>query len=139
MSAGLFTVRGLLQATTWADRLLCMVLVAAALLTPGLARPGGDGPLRAVVTVDRNEVAVLGLDRDTETTVRGRLGDVRLVVRDHAIRVVAASCPQHVCIAAGAKGRSGELIACVPNRLLIRITGGPPPPRGTDVPDAVTR
>ena len=139
MTTELFTFRGLVRATTWADRLLSVVLVAAALLAPALARPRSEGPLRAIVTVDRTEVAVLPLDHDGETTVHGRIGDVRLAVGDHTIRVAASTCPQHVCMAAGAKGRPGDLIACVPNRLLIRIVGGSADPPDPDAPDAVTR
>ena len=139
MTTELFSLRGLVGATTWADRSLSVGVVLAALLAPALARPPGDGPLRAIVTVDRAEVAVLPLDHDGEATVHGRIGDVTLAVRDRTIRVSASTCPQHVCMASGAKGRAGDLIACVPNQLLVRIVGGPAAPADPDAPDAVTR
>lgn len=141
MSAPLFSLRGLLDATSWADRILCVALVAGALLVPGLARPGGDGALRAVVTVGRDQVAVLPLDRDATVTVRGRLGGVTIAVEHGEVRVAASSCPQKLCVAEGAKHRPGDLIACVPNEVLVRVRGA----HGTDAADgeggvdAVTR
>jgi len=136
VSASPFTLRGLRAETTAADRVLSAALVVFALLAPMLARSRDDGPPRAVVTVGRSEVAVLPLDRDAVVTVRGRRGDVRLRIENGAVRVTASECPQHVCIAQGAKRRPGEMIACVPNELLVRVLGGPPAP---DVPDAVSR
>jgi hypothetical protein len=136
VSDSLFTLRGLLRATTAADRALCLGLLAISLLVPSLARTAGEGPPRAIVTVGREQVAVLPLDEGGDTTVRGRLGEVRLRVEGGAVRVVASGCPRHVCVAEGAKRRAGEMIACVPNELLVRIVGGP---RDADAPDAVTR
>lgn len=139
MSADPFRLRALLAATTWADRALCVALVGLALLAPRLARPVGDGPPRAVVTVGRSEAAVLPLERDGEVTVHGRLGNVTVAVRDGAVRVVASSCAQQVCVAAGAKREPGDLIACVPNEVLVRVRGGVARPPRPGEPDAVTR
>lgn len=139
MSGDAFGLRGLLGATTWADRGLCVVLVAAALLAPRLARPAGDGPPRAVVTVGRDEVAVLPLANDAEIVVHGRAGDVTVAVRDGAVRIAASSCAQQVCVATGAKRERGDLIACVPNEVLVRLRGGERAARREGEPDAVTR
>ncbi len=139
MSADPFRLRALLAATTWADRALCVALVVLALLAPRLARPPGDGPLRAVVTVGRSEAAVLPLDRDADITVRGCLGDVTIAVRHGEVRVVSSSCAQQVCVATGAKHQPGDLIACVPNEVLVRVRGGTASPPRAGEPDAVTR
>ncbi len=139
MSADPFRLRALVAAMTWADRALCVGLVALALLAPRLARPVGDGPLRAVVTVGRDEAAVLPLDRDAEVTVHGRLGDVIVAVRGGAVRVVSSPCAQQVCVATGAKRDPGDLIACVPGEVLVRVRGGDGAARRPGTPDAVTR
>jgi hypothetical protein len=136
VSAGLFTLRGLVAATTWADRALCLGLLAASFAVAGLARAPVDGAAVALVTVSREQVAALPLSRDGVAVVHGRIGDVRLEVRDGAVRVAASSCRNKVCVAMGAKRRRGEVIACVPNDLVVRVVGGAAAP---DVPDAVSQ
>jgi hypothetical protein len=131
-----FTTRGLLRAMTPADAAVSLALVIGAILAPRVLSSTEGDRRCAVVTVGRREAASLDLSADRETVVRGRVGDVRIRVEDGAVRIVASTCPQHLCLAAGAKSRAGEVIACVPNELLVRIVGGPP---DSSVPDAVTR
>jgi len=45
-------------------------------------------------------------------------------------------CPLHICSQTGWIERPGELIACVPNKLVITIEGGKKPP--SDALDGVT-
>jgi hypothetical protein len=118
-----FTPRGLLDAMTPADRILSVALLAIAVALPVLARPAPDGPRRAIVTVGRATVVELPLDRDAGITVHGRLGDVRLAVEEGAIRVAASGCPQKVCLRSGARRHAGEILACVPNELVVRLVG----------------
>ena len=89
MTARLFTPRGLWSATTWADRALCVALIAFSFLLPALVRPPSEGPAEAIVTVGRTEVLRLPLDRYATRTVQGRLGPVRLEVRGYG----AGGCP----------------------------------------------
>jgi hypothetical protein len=52
------------------------------------------------------------------------------------VRVLKADCPDQVCVVTGWLSRPGQLAACVPGRLLIRVvagsTSGDPDP-GVDV------
>ncbi len=135
MRPKLFTPRGLLRAMTPADLVVSVAFLLAAFAAPRvLGRADGERS-RAIVTVDRREVVALDLSADSEEIVRGRIGEVRIQVRDGAVRIAASGCPHQICVAAGAKRRPGEVIACVPNALLVRIVG----PADPAVPDAVTR
>ena len=58
-----------------------------------------------------------------------------IAVSDGTIRVTESACPQQICVRMGRKGRAGELIACVPNALVVRLEGVADP----DVPDAISR
>jgi len=40
------------------------------------------------------------------------------------VRIEASHCPQKICVHSGAIRRSGELLVCVPNRVVVRINGG---------------
>ena len=133
----LLTPRGLWNEMTGADRAASGVILAVAgVLTLGLRAPGE--PARAVVRVGGDVVAELPLDRPGTFPVPARAGTVVLVVEDGAVRVSESSCSGKVCIAMGAKDRPGDLIACVPNALAVRLEGRP---RAGDreAPDSIAR
>jgi hypothetical protein len=121
---------------TPADRVLSVALVVAALIAPRILAGGDADRPRAIVTVARREIASVPLNANEVTVVRGRVGEVRIQVQDGAVRILDAACPNRLCVLSGAKRRPGEVIACVPNEVLVRIVGGSPDP---SVPDAVTR
>jgi hypothetical protein len=121
---------------TAADRMAAAaVLLLSGALTLGLRAP--DAPARAVVRVGGEVVAVLPLDRPGTFPVAGRDGTVVLVVETGAIHVRESSCTEKLCIAMGEARRPGDLIACVPNALAIRLEGRPLP--GDEGPDSVAR
>jgi hypothetical protein len=103
-----------------------MLLVGAATAQIYLARTGTAGDM-AEILVDGQLRARISLDHPGVTSVEGRLGPVELVVEAGTIRVADAPCPHKVCVRMGRKSRAGETIVCVPSRLLVRITGSPPP------------
>jgi len=65
------------------------------------------------------------LGRDRLVDLAGPLGTTQLQIADGRARILTSPCPHKVCIGMGAVSQSGELLACVPNRLLVRIEGGP--------------
>ncbi|MBZ0270244.1 NusG domain II-containing protein, partial [bacterium] len=136
MTGPLSSPRALLRALTPGDGVVCGLVLLGAIALAAFARGGGHGATHAVVTVGRDEVAVLSLAAPGATRVEGKLGPVVLEVEGGAIRVAESGCPHHVCIAMGAKSRSGDILACAPNALVVRLTGGAP---DADAPDAVSR
>ena len=135
MSRALGGVRDILRQMTPADGVVAvgLIVLSGALAASARWPPGSSS--QAAVSVGRHVVVTLPLDRDAEQTVRGRLGPVRLEVADGAIRVTESGCSQQLCVGMGARRRAGEMIACVPNALVVRLVGTPD--EGT--PDAVTR
>ena len=141
MSDHLFTPAGLWRALTPADRLVSVLTLVAPLVWLGAARftpPADAGTVVATVQVGSQVLETVSLGADREWTVAGRHGDVTLRVEDGAIRVVEASCPQKICVSMGEKRRGGEIIACVPNALVVQVAG-PPDSSAADTPDAITR
>lgn len=119
---------------TPADGLVAVgVLVSAGVLALSARLPVRSAG-RALVTVGSEIVLEVPLERDGTHTVAARRGLVKLAVEDGAIRIVESACPQRICVRMGAKRRPGELIACVPNALVVKLEGTDP-----DAPDAVTR
>ncbi|MEZ5065740.1 MAG: NusG domain II-containing protein [bacterium] len=134
MTSDLFSVRGLWRALTPADRIVSLALLLGSIALGVAARPSGE-PTAAVVTVGGEVVATLPLDRDSRVEVQGRLSPVTIEVSGHAVRVTESACPHRICVRMGPRRHSGEIIACVPNALVVRLTGGAP---DAGVPDAVT-
>jgi hypothetical protein len=62
---------------------------------------------------------------DTEGTFHfhGPLGDTVVVIENESVRVVSSPCPEKICIASSPIERPGTWLACLPNRIFIRIEG----------------
>lgn len=63
------------------------------------------------------------LDASRVVDLKGPLGLTRLEIGNGSARVTASPCPYKVCIGMGKIGREGEIVACVPNRLLLQVVG----------------
>ena len=66
----------------------------------------------------------LSLDADVTETVNGPHGATVFRIEDGTARVISSACPYHYCIHMGRIRRKGEIIVCVPNRVVLSITGG---------------
>ena len=110
------------QLTTPLDRLLILLLAALAVALWLWLLPRMEGE-RVVVERDGKVLYTAPLDEAREALLPGPLGDTRLAIREGKVCVLEASCPHKVCMGMGEIGRAGELLACVPNRLVIRIVG----------------
>ncbi len=67
-------------------------------------------------------------------TVEGWQGPSTFEVADGRVRMVSSECRDKICIGMGWTGTSGRSIVCLPNRVIIRVTGG----RGPGGVDTVT-
>ena len=109
---------------TRADIALIVALFTLSAVGFGIARrnavPGGH----IVVEVDGRTVMELSLDQDVTTSVAGPLGDTVLEVHDHGVAITDSPCPNKYCIRMGSLELRGEMAVCVPNRVVVIVTGG---------------
>lgn len=77
----------------------------------------------AVVTVDGEIIRRVPLARESDEifTVATPHGENRIAVSGGKIRVEDADCPAKICVKSGAISEIGEVIACLPHKLLIEI------------------
>lgn len=76
----------------------------------------------AEVSVDGQTTAVYDLSRDLETTIQGYDGGTNhLVIQDGVLWIDEATCPDKVCIHQGKISMNGELVVCLPNRVIVKI------------------
>jgi len=74
----------------------------------------------------------VGLEEDTIIVLPN--GEMKIEVKESRIRVTWSDCPKQLCVNTGWIKTAGEVIVCVPNKVLIEI-------EATDFPalDAVVR
>ncbi|MFQ5575270.1 MAG: NusG domain II-containing protein [Terriglobia bacterium] len=107
------------------DRLLIYLLIVASLLAFGAssywANSVGAGDRRLVVE-NGGSVREYGLERPRRFEVRG----CTVQIEDGRARVVSSTCPRNICVNEGWIDSPGEVIVCLPHRLVVRIEGGGP-------------
>ena len=77
----------------------------------------------AVIKIDGAIVREVDLTAEETFTIEAGGGKNILEVSGGAIRMIEADCPDKICVRRGAIKNSGEVIACVPHKLLIEIAG----------------
>ena len=115
-------------------------LVAAAVLAAAAAilfafRPTSGNFLTARIVLDNEVVAELPLSTLTQPValdVPGAEYPITVEAEPGRVRVLHSDCPSQDCVHTGWVSRSGGQIICLPNRLVITVTGG------TAEADAVT-
>ncbi|MBE0599470.1 MAG: NusG domain II-containing protein [Desulfuromonadales bacterium] len=125
-------LKRLWQRTTPLDRLVIGLLAIAVLFSFRLLT-GGEPGERLLVERDGRLLFTAPLAADREVSLSGPLGQTVLVIRQGGARIVRSPCPHQDCLAMGPARHHGDLLACVPNRLLVRIEGGGSPPTDYDL------
>lgn len=121
-----------------------LLLILAVLLLAGgvwaALRPvrRAEESVTVTVTVDGVEVVSLPLDRDQSFVWEGEAGKNTLVVKNGAARMEFADCPDGLCILQGEIRHTGEIIVCLPHRLVAAVTGSAEN-NGADTVDVVAR
>ena len=95
-----------------------LLIGLSVLLFTTLTREEGE---MAVVTVDGVVVGEYPLSRDGEYSING--GSNILVIESGKAYVRYASCPDGLCKNQGRISMKGERIVCLPNRVMIEISG----------------
>ena len=76
------------------------------------------------VTIDGKLVETLDLNKDQEITIESITGGTNhLIIKNREAWIDDASCPDKICIHQGKISRDGEMIVCLPNLMIAKITG----------------
>ncbi|NLJ33305.1 MAG: NusG domain II-containing protein [Firmicutes bacterium] len=109
------------------DKLLAGIIILAAFISYIVfIFPGQESGVRVVVEAEGKEVYVFPLGElkaGEQIPITGPLGDSILEMGENRVRLVASPCPDHICLAMGWIDSPGEMIVCLPNRVVVRIEG----------------
>ena len=107
---------------TFGDWLVAGIFLGLALAGMLLVASAPAGT-RVVVVADGQTRFTAGLDQHQVTDIEGPLGATRLIIDARGARVDSSPCPRKLCMQMGPAKETNDLIACVPNRILVRIDG----------------
>jgi len=106
---------------TIGDKLLIGLLVCGSLSAFLLPRRGpGEWVL---IEADGQPLGRFPLKGEENISAQGPLGLHHIRISGGKVWVVDSPCPHKLCVKMGKKGRAGEVIVCVPNRVIVRVEG----------------
>lgn len=105
------------------------IVLAAVLLILGITgvlivKYGLKSGNTADIYIDDKLVQTIDMSVDDEYTFQTDKGSNTVEVRNGAVSVKSADCPDKVCVRMGTKNRNGETITCLPHKLVIEVHGG---------------
>jgi hypothetical protein len=119
---------------TRADKILIVALIlvsAAGYPAVKLATPKGS---YLAIEVGGERTTVVAMDDYRDVEVRGKLGPSTIRIDETGARFVDSPCADKTCIKSAPIKDAGEIAACVPNGVMIRVLGS----NGEDV-DVISR
>lgn len=73
-----------------------------------------DGELIHSISLVEGEYTLIEIDDAVHNTIE---------IDGTSVRIIEATCYDHVCENTGSISKAGEIIACMPNKLLLKIVG----------------
>ena len=64
------------------------------------------------------------LPADDDIIALGEDEHVKLELKDNKIRFLETDCPDKICVRTGFISKVGQSAVCLPNRIVVKITGG---------------
>lgn len=110
------------QAPTPADLILAVLLVVLSLgswVLLGRRPPGSQLVVESAAQLQRHP-----LNQDQILYLEGPLGRSRVEIGGQGARIATSPCPEQRCVLQGWIRRQGEVAACLPNHVVLRIEGG---------------
>jgi hypothetical protein len=103
---------------------LAIFALALGSLIFSAARVYSGSSVSPTVTIQAgDERWVFPLDGETVFSARGPLGDTVVELRGRSARILSSPCANQTCIAGGAIHRHGQWLACLPNRVMVSVSG----------------
>jgi hypothetical protein len=107
--------------------MVVLMLAAAAfsMVMVSRANAGEKGSI-AIIEINGKEVKRVALgdgQASRQFKVEGVHGKSTLEVKDGRVRMVSSACRDKICIGVGWIDSQGKSVVCLPNRVVIRVTG----------------
>lgn len=114
--------------TLW-DGMVALLIALAAIALLLSFRPAGGNNLTARIVLDGEEIAIYDLSALKEPvslTLDGCPYPLVIQMEPGRIRVAESTCGSQDCVRTGWADRAGSRIICLPNKLIITLSGTDP-------------
>lgn len=105
------------------DKILVVLIFALGIVSlvalKHLRQPGDS----VIIEVKGQVVQRLDLKTSQEITVNGAIGRTTIKIEGGAAQVIHSDCPEKICVKTGKITHAGEIIVCVPNKIVVKIIG----------------
>ncbi len=99
----------------------CTAILAIYFYLVPFLRPHRDGRY-VTVSVDGQPVGTWPLSEEREEDIDTSFGHNRLVIRDGYAVMTEADCPDGLCMHQGRISEPGEMIVCLPHRVIAEVS-----------------
>jgi hypothetical protein len=103
--------------------LLAIVLALLVIGGFSMAAYSGNGGANDVVVEASGTQWIYPLNVDRQESVRGPIGETLVIIKGGQAFVEDSPCPDKLCVHMPAVSRPGQWIACLPNRVFVRVRG----------------
>lgn len=105
------------------DIILIVVLLAIAGIFYGAQTFLTKKGQQVVVTVDKKVVLTKSLDKDQTIEIPLKDGTNIIKIKNGAVSMIDADCPDQVCVRHKEIQKTGETIVCLPHKVVVEIKG----------------
>ncbi len=81
------------------------------------------GSEEGVIVSANGKTYAYPIEKDATLSFRGPLGETIVVVEDGTVRIASSPCAEKLCISEGGFSEGGQWVACLPNKVMVRIAG----------------
>jgi hypothetical protein len=99
--------------------IICALAGGAVFFVPFMQ---SNTPDTVFVYRDNTLIARYPLTNDYSFTVRGALGPMKIRIKDKAVRVDSATCPERICVKTRPISKTAQQIICEPNHIVLEIS-----------------
>lgn len=108
---------------TRGDKILIGCLLLLSVASYPLLRTLMTAGSQVRIETDGKFFQAIPLDREQTIAVPGPLGTTYVVIHDSAAHVSDSPCYSKICVNTGEIAYTGQIIVCVPNKVVVRVVG----------------
>jgi hypothetical protein len=75
------------------------------------------------ILMQERKIGSLSILKDTVITVSGSIGKTEIRIENGRVWISNAPCANRICQHQGKISRNGQMLVCVPNRIIVQIEG----------------
>jgi hypothetical protein len=102
--------------------IICIALVLSVLRFYSAGDAEGQGAF-AEISVDCRVVETMPFGVNAEYSPEG-MPSVRIAIRGMSVGFLGSDCPDKTCVHTGFLSKPGQSAACLPNRVVVRVSAG---------------